>query len=112
MRNLPANPFERESDPDRHAIWQMMIIDDSEAFLAADFSRIESDFDSNHFEGIRCGMSGNPANWSIPFPDLPSYRAAWMDGAKKFAELRFHAVTLREALYSRCSLARIDIAGD
>ncbi len=57
-------------------------------------------------------MSPNPANWTIAFPELASYRANWLDSAKKFAELKFRDVTPLEAIYSRCSLTRIDLAGD
>jgi hypothetical protein len=109
---VPQNPFHPQSDADRNTIWRMMIINDSEAFIAQDFSRIEGDFDAQNFEGLRCGMSPNPANWTIAFPDLASYRANWLDSAKKFADLKFRDVTPLEAIYSRCSLTRIDLAGD
>src|SRR4051812_39974006 len=106
---MRSNPFDSHTDPDRHAIWQMLIADDSEAFVARDFSRVEGDFDVVNFEGIRCGMSGNPANWSLTFPTLADYRANWLEGAIKFTDLRFKDLTALEAIYSRCSLNRIDI---
>jgi hypothetical protein len=109
---MPTNPFNQHTEPDRHTIWRMMIVDDSEAFIARDFSRIENDFDAQNFEGLRCGMSGNPVNWTITFPDLISYRANWLESAKKFAELKFRDVTPLEAIYARCALARIDVVGD
>jgi hypothetical protein len=109
---LLQNPFDPITDSDRHIIWRMLIADDSEAFIAGDFTRVESDFDEQNFEGIRCDMSGNPADWTIAFPDLASYRASWLDSARKFGALKFRDLTPLDALYFRCSLSRIDIAGD
>ncbi len=57
-------------------------------------------------------MSGNPANWSIAFPDLAGYRGNWLESAKKFAELKFRDVTPLDAIYARCSLVRVDLVGD
>ena len=41
-----TNPFDGASDPDRHAIWQMLMARDSEAFIKADWAMVEGDFDA------------------------------------------------------------------
>lgn len=107
-----TNPFDATSDRDRHHIWQRLIVADSDAFAAGDWSSIESDFDAEHFEGIRCQNSSNPDHWEIAFPALASYRDAWLAAARDFAKKQFVGLTNREALYARTRLDRIDIAGE
>ena len=107
----PLNPFNVATDLDRHAIWRVLILDDSEAFIAHDFARIEADFDADNFEGLRCNHSPNPADWIIAFPTLAAYRENWLEGAKKFTAISFKDVSPLDALYFRCKLNRIDIAG-
>src|SRR5205823_3704107 len=99
------NPF----DGDRHAIWEMLIVRDSEAFVAQDWSMIEKDFDTNNFEGIRCASSTNPDEWRIVFPRLSDYRDAWLAAAREFAGKQFVDRSPLEALMSRCRLEQIDI---
>lgn len=107
-----TNPFDAMSDPDRHHIWQRLIIADSDAFSAADWSTIEGDFDADQFEGIRCHHSTNPANWELAFPTLSGYRDGWLSAARDFATKRFAELTNRQAIYARTRLDRIDIAGN
>ncbi|HEV2296226.1 MAG TPA: hypothetical protein VGR35_20445 [Tepidisphaeraceae bacterium] len=107
-----ASPFYAASDPDRHYIWQRLIVADSDAFAAEDWSLIEPDFDADHFEGIRCHNSANPKDWEIAFPTLASYRDSWLSAAREFANKQFVGLTNRQAIYARTRLDRIDIAGD
>jgi len=103
-----VNPF----DGDRQAMWEMLIVRDSEAFVAQDWSMIENDFDADNFEGVRCANSSNPAEWRIVFPRLADYRDAWLAAAKDFATKQFVDRSPLEALVSRCRLEQIDIAGE
>ena len=107
-----TNPFNPTRDPDRHHIWQRLIVADSDAFAAGDWHSIEADFDAEHFEGIRCHNSANPDDWEIAFPTLASYRDSWLIAAKDFAKKQFVGLTNREAVYARTRLDRIDLAGD
>jgi hypothetical protein len=107
-----TNPFDAAADTDRHAIWQMLVARDSEAFVAQDWSMVENDFDEASFEGVRCFNSANPDEWRIVFPRLEDYRDAWLAAAKDFAPKKFADVSPLEALLSRCRLEQIDIAGE
>jgi len=106
------NPFDRHADPDRYQIWQRLVAADCEAFATSNWSLIESDFDAETFEGIRCFYSINPDNWKIIFPDLASYRDSWLRAAKEFLDREFAAVSHLEALLARTHLDQIDIQGD
>jgi hypothetical protein len=106
------NPFDATRDPDRHAIWQMLVLRDSEAFVAQDWSKVADDFDAENFEGIRCANSTNPDEWRIVFPRLENYRDAWLSAARDFATKSFPGMTPLDALLARCRLEQIDIEGE
>jgi hypothetical protein len=108
----PLNPFDPAADADRHTIWQMLIIADSEAFIAGDWARIEGDFDAEHFEGIRCDHSTDPAKWRLAFAELHSYRDSWLNASREFLKKRFVGRSHLQAVYDRTKLAEIAIAGD
>ncbi len=105
------NPFDPTSDADRHAIWQMLLARDSEAFVAQNWSMVQEDFDAENFEGVRCFNSSNPDEWRIVFPRLADYRDAWLTAAKEFAMKQFVELSPVEALHFRSRLEQIDIAG-
>jgi hypothetical protein len=109
---VTANPFDQARDPDRHAIWDRLIRVDSEAFVAGDWARIADDFDGDHFEGLRCGESANPDEWTIAFPRLVDYRDAWLDASRQFLAKKFVGLSPLEAVLRRCRLTQIDLAGD
>src|SRR5215212_4821580 len=92
------NPFDLHAEPDRFQIWQRLVAVDCEAFATSNWSLIESDFDAETFEGIRCFHSTNPDDWKIIFPDLASYRDSWLRAAKEFLDREFAAGSHLEAL--------------
>ncbi len=63
------NPFSL-NDPDRSAIWEMLVTRDIKAFMAADWSMVEDDFVEENFMGIDAGSQGHPDAWRLNFPDL------------------------------------------
>jgi hypothetical protein len=105
------NPFSRETDPDRHYIWERLIVVDSEAFAKGDWAMIENDFDADHFEGIRCNEAADPDDWTLAFPRLEDYRDSWIAASKQFATKKFAGVSHLQALLQRAQLTRIDLAG-
>jgi hypothetical protein len=107
-----VNPFDAEADRDRHHLWERMVAADSDAFVTGDWGAIESDFDAEQFEGIRCGQSVDPADWHVAFPTLGSYRDNWLDLSRQFLARRFVGLTHRQAIFARTHLMRIDIVGD
>jgi hypothetical protein len=107
-----TNPFDPTANPDRHYIWERLVRADTEAFVATDWSMIEHDFDAASFEGIRCNHSNNPDHWALVFPRLEDYRDSWLAASRDFRAKEFLDLTHAEAIYRRCRLERIDIAGD
>jgi hypothetical protein len=106
------NPFNRESDPDRHDIWHRLVTIDCEAFAVGDWSRIEPDFDADAFEGLRCSYSTNPDDWKIVFSTLDSYRDSWLAASNEFRVKQFANLPHGDVLLARTHLELIDIKGD
>ena len=106
------NPFDRRTDLDRYQIWQRLVAADCTAFANGDWSMIESDFEAETFEGVRCNHSTNPDEWKIAFPDLASYRDSWLVAAEEFCGRKFAGVSHLEALLARTHLHEIDIRGN
>ena len=107
------NPFDANTDRERHLIWDRLVRADCEAFVAGDWSMIEDDFDAGHFEGIRCQNSSNPDDWRIAFADLAGYRDSWLAASKQFVATEFTGgVTPRQAIFARTHLTEIEIAGN
>jgi hypothetical protein len=105
-----ANPFP-EGDPDRHAIWTMLVTRDIDAFLAADWSMVEDDFERIGFIGVHAHKCENPDSWRVAFPTLEAYRDEWLRQAAATAKVRY-AEPLRAALFRATNLRDIDVAGD
>ncbi len=103
------NPFGQNSD--RGAIWAMLVERDIDAFLAADWSRVEGDFVSEGFLGIDAGKSTDPDSWVVGFPTLGHYRDEWLRQAAVTAAVAY-AEDVRNAIHRATTLSQIDIAGD
>jgi hypothetical protein len=107
-----SNPFHPVTDPDRHDIWHRLILVDSEAFVAGDWSMIEGDFDAETFEGIRCGESSNPDDWKLAFATVAEYRDSWLVASREFMRKKFSDHSHLQAVMVRAHLDQIDIVGD
>jgi enamine deaminase RidA (YjgF/YER057c/UK114 family) len=105
-----TNPFP-ETDPDRHALWEMLVRRDIDAFLAADWDAVACDFDADRFFGVDAGFHANPDSWRITFPSLDAYRDAWLEQSKAFRGRRFK-VDPRQSLFEATTLRDIEISGD
>lgn len=104
-----TNPF--PTDPDRRAIWEMLVPRDIDAFIAADWTMVQGDFIAPGFLGIDAGRSGNPDGWRIGFPTLDAYREAWLRQAQAAAAVAY-AEDLRTAIFRATDLADIEVIGD
>ncbi len=103
------NPFPA-GDPDRHAIWDMLVSRDIGAFLAQDWSMVAADFDTERFFGLDAGRSPNPDTWRMRFT-LDSYRTEWLRQAATTARIPY-VDDLRKSLFEATVLRDIDINGD
>lgn len=107
-----TNPFRRDADPDRRAIWEMLVARDSEAFVARNWARVEGDFARDRFEGIHAHGSADPEDWTLAYPTVDDYRADWLKGAGRFLRMPLRRLTHRELIRKMTRLDRIAIAGD
>ena len=104
------NPFP-EADGDRHAIWEMLVRRDIDAFLAQDWTMVEGNFIAEGFFGLHAHGLSNPDSWKLAFPALADYRDEWLRQAAETAETEF-AEPLREAIFRVTTLRDIDIGDD
>jgi hypothetical protein len=103
------NPF--PGDPDRGAIWTMLVARDIDAFIAADWSMVEGDFLAEGFLGIDAGASDNPDSWRVGFPTLAAYRDEWLRQAADSAKVAY-AEDRRTGIFRATTLQHIEITGD
>lgn len=82
---MPSNQNPFTADPDRHAIWEMLMSRDFDAFLAADWSMVAGDFDIEAFFGLHAHGAPNPDAWRLDFPTLGAYRDEWLRQAAETA---------------------------
>src|SRR4051812_49359797 len=71
------NPFSAD-DPDRRAIWQLLMEHDFEAFVQQDWTIVKDDFANEGFLGIDAGLSIEPDTWKLKYPSVDSYRDEWL----------------------------------
>jgi len=101
------NPFP-ESDPDRHAIWEMLVERDIAAYCAEDWSLTGADFQETGFFGLHAHGSDNPDKWLLDFPNLAAYRDEWLRQAASSAKIDY-AEPLYEAIHRATSMQEIDL---
>jgi hypothetical protein len=105
----PSNPF--RDDPDRSAIWTMLVTRDIAAFIAGDWSMVDGDFVHEGFLGIDAAGSANPDAWQVRFPTLSVYRDEWLRQAAT-TQATAYAEDVSAAIHRATSLQQIDITGD
>jgi hypothetical protein len=104
------NPFPAD-DPDRQAIWEMLVRRDIDAYVAGDWETHFGDFAPDLFFGIDAGFSDDPDDWQVTYADIERYREAWLGGARDL-QGRVADEDLRHSLFALTNLRRIDIARD
>jgi hypothetical protein len=104
------NPFPAD-DPDRHALWEMLVARDIEAFVRQDWSMVADDFIEQGFMGVDGRNQGNPDSWRLTFPTLAHYRESWLRDSVAMAG-QVDIDRLRQAIYAATSLLEIEINGD
>lgn len=108
MTRFP-NPF--PNDPDRAAIWTMLVERDIAAFVAADWGMVADDFIADQFLGIDGRGSDNPDSWRVGFPTLAAYRDEWLRQAAESAKVAY-AEDREAAIHRATTLRDIEIQGD
>lgn len=104
-------PFDLGSDPDRAAIWDMLVARDIAAYVAGDWSMVEDDFVADCFFGIDAGKTADVDRWGPRFASLEAYRAEWLRQARETHALAVNE-TVASDLHALTDLSRIEVAGD
>lgn len=104
-----TTPF--PNDPDRDAIWTMLVPRDIDAFVAGDWSMVAGDFIADGFLGIDAAGSDNPDTWRIGFPTLEAYRLEWLRQAVESAKVDY-AEDRGAAIYRATTLQHVDVNGE
>lgn len=107
--SLSINPF--PNDPDRSAIWTMLVPRDIAAYVAADWSMVEGDFVADDFMGIDGNKKANPDGWTISYPTLAAYRDEWLRQAREGQAVKY-AEDQEAGIHRATSLTEIEIKGD
>jgi hypothetical protein len=110
MMDFDRNPFP-PGDPDRHALWEMLVRRDIDAFLAGDWPMVEDDFIAESFFGMHAHFLSDADAWRLQFPTLDSYRDEWQRQSRETAASEF-AEPLRDALFRITNMRDIDVFGD
>lgn len=107
--SLSPNPF--PDDPDRSAIWTMLVPRDIRAYVEADWSMVEGDFVAEDFVGIHGNKSDNPDGWTIGFPHLAAYRDEWLRQAQEGQKVAY-GENLEAGIHRATRLTEIEIKGE
>lgn len=110
MRDPFQNPFPA-SDEARHAIWEMLVPRDIDAFLAADWSMVAHDFVEDGFIGISGNREEDADKWTLAFPNLAAYRDEWLKQAHDFAA-QSYGEDPRTAIFNTTTLEEIEISAE
>lgn len=105
-----VNPFP-PADEARHAIWDMLVCRDIDAYVACNWDSHYRDFAPEMFFGIDAGFSDNPDSWRVTYADIARYREAWLEGARAM-DGRIAPADLRQALFALTHLRDVEIMGD
>jgi len=102
----PSNPF--PADPDRAAIWTMLVVRDITAYVRSDWAMVETDFVSaTEFVSVDAGLRSNPDSWR-PGRGLAAYRDSWLRGSAALSAAT-PAEQLEAELHQATILRDIDI---
>ncbi len=108
-----ANPFPAQ-DLDRRQIWDMLVMRDINAFVAADWAAVAGDFIETGFTGLNAHFQPNPQGYTLSFPTLEAYRQTWLAQARDFGAALAAGVyvgTPRDDIFHATRLEEIEIDG-
>ena len=109
MPDPDRNPFSPD-DPDRHAIWEMLVRRDIAAFVAQDGAAMAADIEAEGFIGLDAQRSSDPDDWRLAY-SFDAYQAEWLRQARATND-RAGGIDLAAALFGATRLDHIDLHGD
>lgn len=108
-RDPMRNPF-AATDPDRRAIWEMLVPRDIDAYIGADWSLVEHDFIAQNFTGMNGNFAEDPQAWKLSFASLEAYRDEWLRQAVE-GQKTVYAEDQRAGIFRATKLEEIEIDG-
>lgn len=108
MRDPQQNPFPPE-DTARHAIWEMLVPRDIDAFIGADWGMTGGDFIAENFIGMNANFEADPQKWSLSFGTLDAYRDGWLRQAAEGQKTEY-AEDQRAGIFRATKLEEIEIS--
>ena len=105
--SIYRNPFAK--DPDRSAIWSMLVERDIRAFAAGEWGQVSADFFDESFLAVDGRMRSNPDSWRLGFASLDAYRSSWLEQS---AAMRDLVMDLERGLYEATTLRDIELQDD
>ena len=104
-----TNPF-TQAEPEKRAIWEMLVRKDIDGFVAGDWSIFADCFKYDGFCGLDAKGSLDPADWALAFPTVESYRDRWLADARQSVATNY-AEPRREALFRATNMRDIRVEG-
>lgn len=108
MKAHTLNPFVVATD--EYLIWETLVKNDFEGFLANRWDMVADDYLREGFFGIDFGKTADTQQWGLNFPSLESYKKQWLIDAANFQQINF-SVDPRLRLYELCRLEQLNIQG-
>ena len=103
------NPF--ASDDPRHAVFEMAVVRDVQAFVAGDWASIEGDFIEGGFFGLDARGGASPVGWRLTYPTLGAYRDRWQKQSVEFRARRY-ASDPAQAIFGLLEVPLLELEGD
>ncbi len=110
MTDYDQNPFDG-TDPDRAAIWDMLVYRDIGAFSTCNWAAHAECFLPDCFFGIDARGTMDSDKWRLGFASLAEYKPNWLGDAKA-AAAKTNPENLRRAHFAATDMTRIDINAD
>ncbi len=107
---MPGLDNPHAGDPDRAAIWEMLMVRDNLAFAAADWDMVAGDFVSEGFVSVHAQHDADPDNWQPVYASLEDYRRDWLKQAAETAAV-IDMESFAERMLGVASIKQIDING-
>lgn len=96
---------------EQHAVFEMAVVRDVQAFVAGDWERVAGDFIEQGFFGLDGRGSADPASWRLTYPTLASYRKRWLDQSAAFRTRRYRGDPA-EAMLGLLKVPMLELDGD
>jgi hypothetical protein len=103
------NPYTPGTE--QHAVFEMAVVRDVEAFVAGDWARVAADFIEEGFFGLDGRGTGDPSGWRLTYPTLAAYRERWLAQSAAFRSRRYRTDPVA-AMLALLKVPMLELEGD